>query len=185
MGGGFGSVAEEVGEAGEGEGLGLVFEELAAVGVDAHEAGVGAFEAWGGEEVVELLEGEVVELAEFGGGDGGVEEVVDEGFEGEGSPPPSAFGGHLPRAAFSGFSNCGGGERGPLRLALLGTSPACAGEDGGGFVMLQADGRLGARVVRLWRSNPWHPGGGPLRAALAGRLLRSAYGGSVTDGGGT
>ena len=81
MGGCFGAVAEEVGEACGGEGLGLVLEECAAGCVGAGEAGAGVVELGGGEEVVELVEGELVELAELGGGDGGVEEVLDEGGE--------------------------------------------------------------------------------------------------------
>ncbi|MHA7811869.1 MAG: hypothetical protein ACX94C_00545 [Phycisphaerales bacterium] len=82
MGGCFWAVAEEVGEAGCGEGLGFVLEECAPDGVGAGETGAGVFELGGGEEAVELVEGEVVELAELGGGDGGVEEVFDEGGEG-------------------------------------------------------------------------------------------------------
>ena len=76
VGGGFGAVAEEVGEAGGCEGVGVVLDEGAAGGVDALHAGERVGELGGGEEVVELVEGDAVDLAEFGDGDGGVEEVV-------------------------------------------------------------------------------------------------------------
>ena len=76
VGGCLGAVAEEVGEAGGGEGVGVVLDEGAAGGVDAFHAGERVGELGGGEQVVELVEGDAVELAEFGDGDGGVEEVV-------------------------------------------------------------------------------------------------------------
>ncbi|MBO6740981.1 MAG: hypothetical protein JJ916_14095 [Phycisphaerales bacterium] len=111
VGWGLGAVAEEVGEAGGGEGLGLVFEECAPGGVGAGEAGAGVFKLGGGEEVVELVEGEVVELAELGGGDGGVEEVFDEGGEEAISHQGSAIRGD-PLRRFCRHLPCkrGGGE---------------------------------------------------------------------------
>jgi hypothetical protein len=171
VGRGFGAVAEEVGEAGCSEGLGFVLEESAAGFVGADEAGAGIVELGGGEEVVELVEGEVVELAELGGGDGGVEEVFDEGGEGGGRgigdqglgirrDPLRRLCRHLPRRDGGGEGR-GSGWHGLLRrrrtTRVLGMT--------WGFVMLYADGRLGARVVL--RSNPWHPEGDPLRHAGA------------------
>ena len=70
---------KKVGEAGGGEGVGVVLHEGAAGGVDALHAGERVGELGGGEEFVELVEGDAVELAEFGDGDGGVEEVGEEG----------------------------------------------------------------------------------------------------------
>ncbi len=157
VGGGLGAVAEEVGEAGGGEGLGFVLGEGAAGGVDAGEAGAGVVELGRGEQIVELVEGEVVELAEFGGGDGGVEEVFDEGGEGGGRGiGDRGFG-------IGGGEGSGSGWHGLLRrrrtTRVLGRTWL--------LVLLCADGRLDARVVSRWLSNPWHPGRGPLRHAFA------------------
>ena len=79
MRGGGGFVFKEVVGADEREGLGLGFDDRGAGCVDALGCVLCAAELVGLEEVGELGEGEVVEFAEFEGGDGGVEEVFEEG----------------------------------------------------------------------------------------------------------
>ncbi|MCA9276248.1 MAG: hypothetical protein KDA29_09500 [Phycisphaerales bacterium] len=78
VGRGFGAVLEDVVGADEGEGLGLGLDNAGARGVDALDEIAGAVEGGGLEELGEFVEGEMVELAEVEGGDGGVEEVFEE-----------------------------------------------------------------------------------------------------------
>lgn len=80
VGWGCGLVFEDVVGADECERLGIGLDEVGACGVDALHARLGAFEAIGFEEVGECGQGDVVEVAEVERRDGGVEEVVEEGF---------------------------------------------------------------------------------------------------------
>lgn len=75
----FGGLLCDFVEAGFGGELGFVVDELGASGVDVFE-GVGElFELRGVHDFDDLIEGEGVVVAEVEGGDGGVEEVADEG----------------------------------------------------------------------------------------------------------
>jgi len=76
--GGLGFVFELIGEACGREGAGFGFDQgFAGVG-DAFDGIACAVEVFGVEDGCELGEFEVVELAEFEGGEGGVEEVFEE-----------------------------------------------------------------------------------------------------------
>lgn len=78
-GGGVGVLAAEVGEAGFGEGRRFGVEEGGAGGVDSFEGLEGEGEGFGFEDGGELLECEVVDVAEVEGGEVGSEEVGEEG----------------------------------------------------------------------------------------------------------
>ena len=73
----FGFVFAEVGEAGEGEGLGLGFHELAAGAGDLFDGLLGERELLGVDDGAELGEGEVVVVAQVECADGGVEEILE------------------------------------------------------------------------------------------------------------
>jgi len=75
---GFGLVFEQVADACGGEGSGLGGEYGLTRGVDALDVCDGLFVCFGFEEVGEFGELVVVELAEIEGGEGGVEEVLEE-----------------------------------------------------------------------------------------------------------
>ena len=79
MGSGFGALLGDVGEGGDGGEAGLELGELGALFVDLGEAGFEVLELGGVDELDELGEGEVVVVAQVEGGDGGIEEVADEG----------------------------------------------------------------------------------------------------------
>lgn len=77
--GGLGFVFELIGEACGREGAGFGFDQGFAGAGDAFDGIACAVEVIGVEDGCELGEFEVVELAEFEGGEGGVEEVFEEG----------------------------------------------------------------------------------------------------------
>ena len=74
----FGLVFAEVGEAGEGEGLGLGLDELAACVVDGFDGLPGDPELFGVDDGGELGEVQVVVVAQVECADGGVEKVLED-----------------------------------------------------------------------------------------------------------
>jgi hypothetical protein len=118
--GGDSSVSDEVAEDGEGLGAEVGVDGLLAGGVDGFDSGGGVFVGFGFGDGLELLEGEVVELADEDWGEGGVEEGFEE-LGGEGGNRDWGL----------GIRGRGGRIReDPLRLALLGTSRGGPGEAG-------------------------------------------------------
>ena len=79
MGGGLGALLGDAAESRDGGEAGLELGELRALFVDLGETGFEVLELGGVDELGELGEGEVVVVAQVEGGDGGVEEVADEG----------------------------------------------------------------------------------------------------------
>lgn len=79
MGGGGWFVFELVGEAGGCQGLGFGFDDCGSCGVDALEGLDGLLEGFGFEDSCEFGQGELVQVAQVEGGDGGVEEVLHQG----------------------------------------------------------------------------------------------------------
>lgn len=73
-----GGLVDEVAGGGEGLGVELITEGIAACGVDGCVVGEGLLELWGFGDGAEVHEGDAVEVADAGGGEGGVEEVLDE-----------------------------------------------------------------------------------------------------------
>ncbi|MHA7813422.1 MAG: hypothetical protein ACX94C_08530 [Phycisphaerales bacterium] len=76
---GFGFVFEQVGHAGQGQGFGFGLHEFAAGAGDGLDGAFGDVELLGVDDVVELGEGDLVEVAEVEDADGWVEEVLEEG----------------------------------------------------------------------------------------------------------
>jgi hypothetical protein len=75
---GFGPVLEQVGHACEREGLGLGLHELAAGAGDAFDGALGGGKLLCVDDVFELGQREVVEVAQVEGADGRVEQVLEE-----------------------------------------------------------------------------------------------------------
>jgi len=78
VGGSYRLVFEDVGEAGGGEGLGFGGDEISARNRDTLDGGDGFAVGLRFEQVGELEEGDLVDVAHGEGGDGGVEEVFEE-----------------------------------------------------------------------------------------------------------
>ncbi len=142
VGGGFGALLGDAGEGGDGGEAGFELGQLGSGFVDLGEAGLEVLELGGVDELGELGEGEVVVVAQVERGDGGVEEVADEGVgkrrdlglgirdwggggRGERDPIRHAGACHLPRSAYGGSSKLGGGEGECGVEVVLGESVCC------------------------------------------------------------